>query len=261
MSEAPLGRREIEAGIRRLAPFHHAVELPHGLTSHDPERSRREIEQVRLESLWRYVRPLLEEHLGPSLEGRRVLDVGCNCGGFALEAAKLGADEVTGIDVVEHYLEQARFLARATGCSDTTFLQMNVEDLDPAQTGVFDVTFCFDVLWHFENPVLSLRRMAGVTRELLVVETRLTDRGDEGEPVWVMAFLPETTEDALDLSTSLWRTRRICEFHPNETAVVELLTFLGFDAVEPVELTPEDRDHRFPDGTKTGLFAACRSAE
>jgi tRNA (mo5U34)-methyltransferase len=254
---APMTEPEIRAEIRRLAPFHHAVELPYGLLAYDPERSRREVERTRLTDLGKYVRRILTEVFGESLAGRRVLDVACNCGGFSVEAARRGAS-VLGIDIVDHYLEQANFIKRALGLTELEYRKLAIEEVDSGEVGMFDAVFFFDILWHLENPVLATRRLAAVTRRLMIVETRLTSVDTGDAPAWIMNFLPPTSADATDVSTSLWRTGAVCQFSPNARAVIELLHYLGFADVRQVELEPQDRDKRFINGESMGLFVALR---
>ena len=53
--------------------------------------------------------------LGHRVAGRRVLDLCCNTGGFAVYAAARGAQEVTGIDIDEAVIEIARANAKLNG--------------------------------------------------------------------------------------------------------------------------------------------------
>jgi tRNA (mo5U34)-methyltransferase len=108
-----VNEQEMKNELRRLAPFHHDIELPYGLATYVPELSRRSIERTRLPNLLAHAWPPLLEMCGGTLKGRRVLDVACNCGGFSVEAARSGADFVLGTDVVDLYLEQARFVKAA----------------------------------------------------------------------------------------------------------------------------------------------------
>src|SRR5262249_21686608 len=55
--------------------------------------------------------------------GRRMLDAFCYTGGFALHAAKAGADSVLAIDVSEPALELARANARLNGLEQISFQQ------------------------------------------------------------------------------------------------------------------------------------------
>lgn len=255
-------REELLAEVRRLAPFYHAVDLPGGVRTYLPELARRDSERTRVEDLAKYLRPLVGEVFGERLlAGCRVLDAACNCGGFSVEAARMGAAEVLGIDVVDRYLEQARFIRDSLGLEAVRFRRLPVEELDPAEVGRFDVTFLFDVLYHFENPVLALRRLAAVTRRMIVVETRVTT-GRYDVPVWVQNYQPPADPDGRDASTSLWREARRVQFCPNRRAVVELLEHLGFSTVREVPLTGAEAAKVWPqDDMKLGLFVGLRDGK
>ena len=115
----------MEAQLAELAPFHHAIELPFGLSTYDAATARHDRERTRLRSLIDHLWPRMLEAHGGSLAGLRVLDIACNCGGFAIEAARAGAAEVVGIDVDPHYIRQAEFIR----------VQVELPDPDrPAQT-------------------------------------------------------------------------------------------------------------------------------
>ena len=254
-------RDRLVAEVRRLSPFYHAVELPHGVVTHAPDLARREVERTRVEDLAKYLRPLLAAEYGAELlAGRRVLDAACNCGGFSVEAVRMGAERVLGIDVVDRYLEQARFIRDSLGLGGRIELRrLAVESLHPWDVGRFDVTFLFDVLYHFESPVLALRRLAAVTRRMIVVETRVT-ASELDAPVWVMNFLPPADPAGRDASTSLWREERRVQFCPNARAVRELLEHVGFDDVREVPLDAREAKKAWPrDDMKLGLFLGLKS--
>jgi tRNA (mo5U34)-methyltransferase len=212
-------RRELE----RLEPFHHEVALPFGLrTSGINENDRLRMTHLR-ENVW----PEL------SLEGRRVLDVACCCGGVSLEAASR-AEYVLGIDVVERYIEQAEFLKRALGRERVEFRRLAVEDVDPS-LGTFDVSLCLGILYHLENPVLGMRRIADVTTSVIVVDS-LLDPKHPYQPYWRMNIKgPRTSSE--NASTTLWRDGTVCQFMPSARAVEDLLRFLGFRSVKRLDPT------------------------
>jgi hypothetical protein len=56
--EAVMTEQAIRNEVRRLAPFHHDVELPHGLRTHLPERSNRAVERTRLSNLVKHLWPM-----------------------------------------------------------------------------------------------------------------------------------------------------------------------------------------------------------
>ena len=236
---APMTPEDMQAEIERLAPFHHDVELPHGLRTHLPELARRDGERTRVANLVQHAWGELLERFGGSLRGLRVLDVACSCGGFSVEAAKHAADYVLGIDVVDRYLEQAAFVKRALDLTTVHFRKLSAEELREDDVGVFDVSLCLGLLYHLENPVHSMKRIASVTKRMLVVDTVIARKPRSDQPVWVMNRVDAATGSSRDATSSLWRTAPCCQFTPNTTAVVELLRFLGFDQV--VRLKPRDR--------------------
>ena len=232
--------------------------------------ARRDEEATRIADLRSYVWPVVKERFG-GFQGLRILDVATNAGGFAIEAAKSGAKSVLGIDIVDHYLAQANFIRSALELDNVRFAKISVENLLANDIGTFDISFCFDVLYHFENPVLALRRIAEVTRQGVVIETRLADvellpevSGPNGievvaGPAWFMNTLPISEEQNVDRSTSRWRTTEICQFLPTANAVEALLRFVGFDLVERVPLRAEDAAERFEQNARRGIFVARRS--
>ncbi|MDX1500784.1 MAG: methyltransferase domain-containing protein [Thermoanaerobaculia bacterium] len=247
---------EIRDGIARLGPFFHNVELPYGLRTWDPETAQRPLERVRVADLRSLVWPLVLERFG-GFENLRVLDVACNAGGFSVEAARSGAAEVVGIDIVDRYLEQARFLQSALDLDQVSFRKMRIEELSPDREGTFDVVFCFDVLYHLENPILALRSLTGVTRGLLVLETRVTDRPEwRDHPLWLMTRLPPFEEGTIAMATGRWRTSEMCQLVPAPRSVTTVLDFLGFDEIRQIEI--EDPIYPHPDEVQA-LFTAVRS--
>jgi tRNA (mo5U34)-methyltransferase len=156
-----MSKQEMEARIRELAPFHHDVRLPYGLQTAPGGPQGRKVPRVK--NLVDHAFPALLEVCGGSLKGMRVLDLACSSGGFSVEASRLGADYVLGIDIVDQYVEQARFIKSALELENVEFKKIDVYDLDENNSGRFDVTFCFGLLYHLESPVLAMRKVAAIT--------------------------------------------------------------------------------------------------
>lgn len=97
----------------------------------------------------------LFQHAVPEdLNGRTVLDVGCNAGFYSIEMKRRGADRVVGIDFDDRYLEQARFAAEVKG-QDIEFRKLSVYDV--AELGeTFDIVLFMGVLYHLRHPLLAL---------------------------------------------------------------------------------------------------------
>ncbi|MCL2057602.1 MAG: class I SAM-dependent methyltransferase [Oscillospiraceae bacterium] len=90
-------------------------------------------------------------------EGKDVLDIGCGAAGKSLYYASLGARRVVGLDVVEHYRDEAMGLARKKGF-DGTF---EFVCADAAETGfgdgAFDTVIMNDAVEHVARPEAVLR--------------------------------------------------------------------------------------------------------
>ena len=244
---------EIKRELQRLAPFHHEIELPYGLSTQGTGLTRRQLDRTRLADLMRRAwSPVLELNDG-SLAGRRVLDVACSCGGASVAAARSGAERVVGIDVVERYVEQANFIMRALELDNVEFRQLAIEAVD-GSLGTFDVSLCFGLLYHLENPVLAMKRLAGVTERMLVIDT-LLDKRHHDKPYWRMNF--RGPSDDKTESTSLWRDKRIVQFTPTARAVEALLDFVGFPNVTRID-PGEDSPPPYRSG-RWATFIARRS--
>lgn len=90
-------------------------------------------------------------YLPPAEEGKtlRALDIGAGAGFFSILLAEQGL-EVTGVDISEAMLEQARRLAGERGCR-VAFLRMNATELR-FPDGAFDVIVSRNVLWTLTDP-------------------------------------------------------------------------------------------------------------
>lgn len=257
-------QRSLEAGLSELAPFHHDIELPFGLRTYLPEAARQEREQTRFKNLIGHAWDPIRESLGGSFAGKRVLDVACNCGGFSIQAARDGAAEVLGFDIDPHYVRQANFLKAATSSRNVEFQQMSIADLDPDRHGRFDVVFCFGILYHLENLIWDMRRIAAVTDGVLVVDTTLLRvpwlNRLLRQPLWNMRVVPASTEDATNVTTSRWRVTDHAQFTPNLPAVRALLGYLGFGTVDLIKPGHHTIEQRYKDGRRATLIARRSAA-
>ncbi|WEX10407.1 TIGR04290 family methyltransferase [Chelativorans sp. AA-79] len=94
-------------------------------------------------------------HIIPDdLEGRTVLDIGCNAGFYAIEMKRRNAGRVVGIDSDPHYLRQADFAAKEME-TDIEFRQMSVYEVGRLKEK-FDLVLFMGVLYHLRHPLLAL---------------------------------------------------------------------------------------------------------
>jgi 2-polyprenyl-3-methyl-5-hydroxy-6-metoxy-1,4-benzoquinol methylase len=255
MTEGQLRER-----IDELAPFHHAVDLPHGVSTYVPDKAHRGVERTRVDSIMRHGWPQLLQACGGSLQGKRVLDVACNCGGFAVEAIKAGAEYALGVDIVDRYLDQANFIRDALGYENLEFRNVDVYDLSAETVGTFDVVLCFGILYHLEDPIRGMKAMSNLATHSMLVDTNMM------RPKYVNRFLRHRSLWKMDVvgvgeveseTTNLWRQGLSCQFAPTERAVKDMLGFLGFDRVEFLPPTEKELEARYYRGER-GTFLAVR---
>jgi tRNA (mo5U34)-methyltransferase len=171
-----IDREATQRRIQALAPWFHSMDLGNGIYVHRDKVHGGEASYPS--PLWKRIRPFLL----PDLERKRVLDVGCNAGTFCVEAVRMGASYVLGIDVIPQYLEQAK-LVREILRLDFDLRELNAYDVDEKDVGTFDVTLLLGVVHHFRHPLLGLEKAARVTRDLLVLESAVVPPSRAGGQV------------------------------------------------------------------------------
>jgi 2-polyprenyl-3-methyl-5-hydroxy-6-metoxy-1,4-benzoquinol methylase len=102
------------------------------------------------------------EHAG-DLAGKRVLDIGCGSGRYAVELARRGAAEVVGIDFSSEMLALATELAAREGLADRTrFIRTDYDDYADAQG--FDVAIAIGFFDYVPDPAAALAHARELTR-------------------------------------------------------------------------------------------------
>ena len=121
----------------------------------DPEGDFRPLHQIN---------PLRLDYIRQraSLDGSKVLDVGCG-GGILTEAMASKGARVTGIDMAEKPLGVAR-LHQAESGTDVEYLQTTAEELAAAGAGAFDVVTCLEMLEHVPDPFTVIEACAKLVR-------------------------------------------------------------------------------------------------
>lgn len=215
---------QLEQRIAELGPWHYQIEFDGGVRTPIPNPAKLNRHQQRR----RYFFDALLQVTGGSLEGRRVLDLGCNAGYWAYLAMEAGADFLLGVDARERQLDQARLVFEAKGIDPARyrFEQANVFEHDFNER--FDIVLCLGLLYHVSKPMELFEVMADVEAELLVIDTIVFPSQESvfkvhREPVdkWL---------NAADMETVLI---------PSPQAVIDLAAQFGFETV-PLALNMTD---------------------
>src|SRR5205807_6703851 len=156
----------IEQGVRALGEWFHNLDLggvqtaPHHFLGDYPRNKWQSFAHV----------------IPADLQGKTVLDIGCNGGFYSIEMKRRGAERVVAVDFDEVYLAQARFAAEMCGAR-IEFRQLSVYDV-AALREKFDIVLFLGVLYHLRHPLLALDLIhEHVAGDLLVFQSM--QRGSE----------------------------------------------------------------------------------
>lgn len=99
----------------------------------------------------------------------KVLDAGCASGRQSFLIAEKGA-EVTGIDISNNFVKQAKSYVKKYGANNISFMVADIESL-PFPTHYFDKILCAEILEHVLNPDAAMNQLLRVLKPggLLVI--------------------------------------------------------------------------------------------
>jgi len=174
----------------------------------------------------RYFFTPLVDHYGGSLQGKRVLDLGCNAGFWSLKALEAGCDFVWGIDGREMHIEQASLVLSVKDVDPARYrlTTANLFEVDLAEEPPFDIVLCLGLLYHVSKPVELLDAIASVNTDLLLVDTAMSRA--QGACFELRKEPPDDPRMGVEGPLVL---------HPTREATLELARSFGYDVgvVEP----------------------------
>lgn len=180
--------------LKPFGPFYHDIDLGAGYNTAPESRRMKNAELM----FWK---PILKV-CGGSLEGKRVLDVGCNCGGFSFLAQRAGAKEVVGIDIRQENIEQAKAIQRYLGIDNITFAIENINNITPEKYGQFDLVILAGIAYHLVNPIESFKIISKVCSDVMFVDSRIhfssDPQKDDIASWWMLADSDRNDATGLD---------------------------------------------------------------
>ena len=100
--------------------------------------------------------------------GKKILDVGCGSGVYAVDFARRGARHVVGIDLSNNMLRLAAQEAEQHQVADRcTFIRADFLELDLKET--FDISIAMGVFDYVPDQVAFLRKMVALTTDKVIV--------------------------------------------------------------------------------------------
>jgi SAM-dependent methyltransferase len=178
---------------------------------------------------------------GADVKGRRIADLGCLEGGYALEFARLGLDAF-GIEVRQSNFDNCMEVKRRAGLSNLDFARDDVWNL--ARYGRFDVIFCCGLLYHLDRPRAYLKLMGEQARDAVIVNTHYAPwdwyptsafqlspiETHEGLPGrWFVEHNAQSDAEKEQLKWASWDNKS--SFWPVKEALLQAIHEAGFDLV------------------------------
>lgn len=165
---------------------------------------------------------LLAEQLAEKIPaGSRVLEIAPGPGYFAMELARLGDYQITGMDISKSFVEIARVNAAEAGAK-VDFRQGNASDM-PFPDESFDFMFCQAAFKNFTQPIEAIAEMHRVLRTpgtAVIVDLRRDAPREE-----IDAYVNGMGMSAINGLITKWTFRRV--LLKNAYSIAEMEAFVA----------------------------------
>lgn len=158
------------------------------------------------------------------LRGKRVVDLGCANGLFALAAERQGAEEVLAVDHTWRNIESLQDIIVPHLKSKVKPIHENVMDFTADKYGEFDLVIFAGVLYHLRYPFQALRIIKDLVKEggRLILETGIIEDFNRN----ALMYCPSPKD-----SPQRSRGGNSCTYF-NEKALLETLEYFGLKVLE-----------------------------
>ncbi|MFL0799727.1 MAG: methyltransferase domain-containing protein [Agarilytica sp.] len=188
---------QIEQRITELGdiqPWNHNYALPEGVETSPGKQESHGKNLVKLDRL----QPIFDLF---GLNGKSVLDVGCNEGFFSLHMGKAGAD-VLGLDIDEHRITKAKYVQSLIGGeSKVRFDNVDIYSDQFKALPRFDLCLCLGFIHRIPDPFTAIASLADRTN-VIMFEWKALKFGPHDEPF--AYFSPKGVDDKDYYGTEYW---------------------------------------------------------
>jgi 2-polyprenyl-3-methyl-5-hydroxy-6-metoxy-1,4-benzoquinol methylase len=187
--------------------------------------------------LLKFSKQLLRLAFPGGLAGKRIVDLGCLEGGYAVSFAREGM-QALGIEIRQSNFANCLSVKQATNLPNLEFACDDVRNLE--NYGRFDAVFCCGLLYHLDQPRKFLEQMSCVCDRVLILDTHVAaerrnrkmrlSRLMQNEGVngrWFPEPPDERARHALNWAS--WNNPR--SFWPMKRDLIEVLRQFGFSIV------------------------------
>jgi SAM-dependent methyltransferase len=167
------------------------------------------------------------------LAGKRVVDLGCANGLFALAAERHGAKEVIAVDHTQKNIEALQMITLPHLNSKVKPIHSNFFDFSSEKYGQFDLVIFAGLLYHLRYPFWALRIIKGLVKKggSLILEAGIYDDFNTR----AVLYCPSPAD-----SPQRSRGNNACSFF-NEKALRETMQYFGFRVQAQVIVTKPAR--------------------
>lgn len=199
---------------------------------------------------------VLRDYLGSFSGGfTKAIDVSCHEGFFSLVLAQY-FNLVIGIDKNQDSLEKARRILNLLGYAKIRFENSSVENWNENEDA--DFVLCFGLLYHVENPIQILRKLARLARKAICIETQvlpyqIAGKVEDGSYLW-QRDINGLFGLCLDYSHTKEGGLTDLALVPSRDAVEFLLKHFGFKKINFYQPKLDDYE-QFARGNRLIIFA------
>jgi SAM-dependent methyltransferase len=100
--------------------------------------------------------------------GKRIVDLGCLEGGYAVEFARMGMESL-GLEVRQSNFDNCLYVKERLGLPNLRFVKDNAWNV--ANYGRFDVVFCCGLLYHLDRPIEYIKTLSTIANKAVILNT------------------------------------------------------------------------------------------